>query len=367
VSGMRGGIPLFRFRGIQVFLHWTFLLLPAYIALTGLAEGSSWRVIATDIGQILIVFACVVLHEFGHALTAARFGVGTRDITLLPIGGVASLERMPEEPRQEFLITLAGPLVNLVIAGIAFVTLALSGLAILTSDLFSDLSSWAGVLTFLFVANISLFLFNLVPAFPMDGGRLLRSGLGMWLPRPKATRIATVIGRILAVGFVLYGLYSGGAILAIIGIFIFMAAGSEARIVQQKADRQGLLVGRLVRNDLIRMEPVATVQDAWNALTLIDQHVLAVMDQGLFRGLVGREELKSALQRSEGGNMIGPLARHVPSVAVEESALAVLERMAREQLHAVMAVSQGAQVGVILRKDLEKALGPIGTGVGPSA
>ncbi|HNU55412.1 MAG TPA: site-2 protease family protein [Flavobacteriales bacterium] len=358
---MRGGIPLFRFRGIQVFLHWTFLLLPAYIALTGVSEGSSWPVIASDIGQILIVFACVVLHEFGHALTAARFGVATRDITLLPIGGVASLERMPEEPRQEFWITVAGPMVNLLIAGIAFLVLAVMGLAQLTTELFGDISSWTGVLTFLVVANISLFLFNLIPAFPMDGGRILRSALGMWLPRPRATRIATVIGRILAVGFVGYGLYSGAAILAIIGVFIFMAAGSEARIVQQKADRQSLRVGQLVRNDLIRMEPTATVQDAWNALTLVDQHTLAVTDQGLFRGLVGREELRSALQRGEGVSMIGPLTRHVPSVAVEESALTVLERMVQEQLHAVMAISNGAQVGVVLRRDLEKALGPIGT------
>ena len=361
MRGLRGSIPLFRFRGIQVFLHWTFLLLPAYIALTGISEGSSWQGIATDIGQILIVFGCVVLHEFGHALTAARFGVATKDITLLPIGGVASLERMPEEPRQEFWITVAGPMVNLVIAGIAFLVLAVLGITQLTTHTFSDLSSWTGVLTFLFVANISLFLFNLVPAFPMDGGRILRSALGMWMPRPKATRIATVIGRILAVGFVAYGLYSGAAILAIIGIFIFMAAGSEARMVQQKADRQSLRVGQLVRNDLIRMNPVSTVQDAWNALTLIDQHILAVMDQGLFRGLVSREDLKGALQRGEGGSSIGPLARHAPSEAIDESALAVLERMVRGQHQAVMITSNGAQVGVVLRKDLEKALGPIGT------
>lgn len=362
MRGLRGGIPLFRFRGILVFLHWTFLLLPGYIALTGVSEGSSWRVIASDIGQILIVFACVVLHEFGHALTAARFGVATRDITLLPIGGVASLERMPEEPRQEFWITVAGPMVNLVIAGIAFLVLAVLGLTQLTTHAFSDLSSWTGVLTFLFVANISLFLFNLVPAFPMDGGRILRSALGMWMPRPKATRIATVIGRILAVCFVAYGLYSGAAILAIIGIFIFMAAGSEARIVQQKADRQSLRLGQLVRNDLIRMEPTATVQDAWNALTLIDQHILAVMDQGLFRGLVSREDLKSALQHGASTDPIGPLTRHAPSVATEESALAVLERMGHEGTHAVMAISNGAQVGVVLRRDLEKALGPVGSG-----
>lgn len=356
---MRGGIALFRFRGIQVYLHWTFLLLPAYIAFMGFADGDSWGRIATEIGQVLIVFGCVVLHEFGHALTAQRFGVGTRDITLLPIGGVASLERMPEEPKQEFWITVAGPLVNLIIAGVAFLALTGMGIPLHRIDLFADVTSWTGVLTFLFVANISLFLFNLIPAFPMDGGRILRSALGMWLPRPTATRIATVIGRILAVCFVLYGLYTSAIMLAIIGIFIFMAAGAEARIVQQKADRQNLRVGQLVRTDLIRMEASATVQDAWNALTLVDQHTLAVMAQGLFRGLIGREELKAALQRGDGTASLAPLTRQVPTVAVEELALAVLERMIGEQLPAVMVASNGIQVGIVQRMDLEKAIGAL--------
>lgn len=353
---MRGGLPLFRFRGIQVYLHWTFLLLPAYIAFMGHSDGKPWNDILTEIGFVLIVFGCVVLHEFGHALTAQRFGVGTRDITLLPIGGVASLERMPEDPRQEFWITVAGPLVNLVIAALAFVALAIGGLTLLTSDLITDLSSWTGVVTFLLTANLGLFLFNLIPAFPMDGGRILRSLLGMWLSREKATRIATLVGRVMAVGFVLYGLYSGAPFLAIIGVFIFMAAGAEARVVQQKANVRALRVEQCMQKDLLRLAQTTSVQDAWNAITMIDQHALLVMDQGLFRGLVLKEDLRTALQRSTDSS-IAQLARHVPSVVPEEPAIAVYTRMVQEGNGAAMVAANGTYLGVVLRRDLERALG----------
>ena len=357
---MRGGLPLFRFKGIKVFLHWTFILLPAYIAFTGISDGGSWNDVLTEIGYVLIVFACVVLHEFGHALTAQRFGVRTRDITILPIGGVASLERMPEDPKQEFWITVAGPLVNLVIAGLALIALAASGMALLTTDLFSDLEGWTGLVTFLFAANLSLFLFNLIPAFPMDGGRILRSVLGMWLPRAKATRIATVVGRVLAVCFVVYGIHSGAFTLAIIGVFIFMAAGSEARQVQQQTNSLALRVGQRMHTDLIRMAPTATVQDAWNAITLIDQHVVVVMDQGLYRGLVMKEDLRDSLAQGAGVQRIAQLTRHVPTVEAEDIAMLVYQRMVHENHWAMVVRQHGVDRGVVLRMDLEKALGTIG-------
>ncbi len=357
---MRGGLPLFSFKGIKVFLHWTFALLPAYIAIMGVSDGGSWHDILTEIGYVLIVFACVVLHEFGHALTAQRFGVRTRDITILPIGGVASLERMPEDPKQEFWITVAGPMVNLVIVGIAFIALATSGVDLLTTDLLNDLEGWTGLLTFLLAANLSLFLFNLIPAFPMDGGRILRSALGMWLPREKATRIATTIGRVLALCFVVYGLYSGAFTLAIIGVFIFMAAGSEARMVQQKANVLALRVGQCVRRDLIRMAPSATVQDAWNAMTLVDHHVVVVVDQGLYRGLVLKEDLRAALAQRSATAPIAHLTQHVPSVEPEQPAMVAYQRMVHEGHGAMVSTDQIHGLGVVLRLDLEKALGAIG-------
>ena len=135
-TSIRGGLPLFTFKGIRVFVHWSFLLLPAYVAYSGWREGMELAAILGEIGLVLIVFLCVLLHEFGHSLTALRYGVRTKNIVLLPIGGVASLERMPAEPRKEFWITLAGPLVNLGIALLAFAAIALSGL----SEFFSEKS-----------------------------------------------------------------------------------------------------------------------------------------------------------------------------------------------------------------------------------
>lgn len=354
---MRGGLPLFRFRGIRVFLHWTFLLLPAYIAFTGFAEGSTGHQVLIEIGMVLLVFCCVILHEFGHALTAQRFGVNTRDITLLPIGGVASLERMPEDPKQEFWITIAGPLVNVAIAAIAFVLLAISGLTLLTTDLVADISSWTSLLTFLCSVNIGLFLFNLIPAFPMDGGRILRSLLSMRLPREKATRIATLIGRVLAVGFIGYGLYSSAPFLAIIGVFIFMAAGAENRLVDQAANVRSLRVGQRMRKDNIQLPADATVQTAWNAITMIDQQVVMVMQDGLFRGLVLKDDLRSELSNGRGNNLLSGMARHVASTSPDETALNALTEMARSGSSAMLVVNNGTLMGIVLRMDLERALG----------
>jgi Zn-dependent protease len=179
---LRGGLPLFSFRGIKVLVHWSFLLLPAWIIISGLSDGVPFQQLLAHVGLVLVVFICVVVHEFGHALTAQHYGIRTRDITLLPIGGVASLERMPEDPKQEFWITIAGPLMNLIIAALAFLVIAITGVSLFFSDLLLGATTWTSVLSFVLMANLSLFLFNLVPAFPMDGGRILRSLLSMRLP-----------------------------------------------------------------------------------------------------------------------------------------------------------------------------------------
>lgn len=293
---LRGSTPLFRFRGIKVYVHWTFLLLIGYITFTAAAAGKGMVEILGDIAMVLIVFLCVVLHEFGHALTAQRYGVNTKDITLLPIGGLANLERMPEEPRQEFWITLAGPLVNLVIAALAFVVIAILGLDLLVGDLMLGATTWTKVLLFVFAANLMLFLFNLIPAFPMDGGRILRSLLSMLMPRARATRIAAGVGRFLAIGFVLFGLFNGQPFLALIGVFIFFAAGREAQLVQQQSALQGIRVYQVMRTRFWSMPPEATVQQAVDELLAGgDRDIVLVDAHGGFQGVLTRRHLVDAL------------------------------------------------------------------------
>lgn len=206
--------------GIGVYIHWSFWLLPAWILFS--AGGG----IAQAIGSVIFVFAifgCVVLHEMGHALMARHFGIGTRDITLYPIGGVASLERIPRRPSQELAIAVAGPAVNVIIAGLLLVLLLVAGIG--SQGLVFSLAGGSFLLNLLFV-NVGLVIFNMLPAFPMDGGRVLRSLLAMRKPYLRATEIAVRVGQVVAIMLGLLGLMSGGT-LVFIAVFIFLAAAAE--------------------------------------------------------------------------------------------------------------------------------------------
>ncbi|EMI55536.1 Peptidase M50 [Rhodopirellula sallentina SM41] len=208
-----------RFAGIDVRVHWTFMLLPLWVYFSNLASGSGALAATGSVLMVLCVFACVLLHEFGHALTARRFGIPTRDITLLPIGGVASLQRMPREPWKELAIAVAGPAVNVVIASVIFATLWL----------LSPLSGTVAAFLYqLAIINVALVVFNMLPAFPMDGGRVLRSILAMRLPYLRATVIAARVGQLTAATFGLLGLIGGNLLLVFVAGFIILAAQGES-------------------------------------------------------------------------------------------------------------------------------------------
>lgn len=215
-----------RIAGIDVRLHASFALICLWIGWLSWREtGSLWGVL-NGVALVLLLFLCVLLHEFGHALTAQRFGIRTRHITLWPIGGVALLEAIPDRPGQEVLIALAGPAVNLVIAAVLRLAEPLAG----------D-GTVGGILQVLVSANLVLAAFNLLPAFPMDGGRVLRAALALRLGRVRATRIAAIVGRVMAVGFALAGL-RGNPVLVLIAGFVWFAAGAESRAVAAQARRQ---------------------------------------------------------------------------------------------------------------------------------
>ncbi len=215
--------------GIRIRVHWTFFLLPIYIYFSSLLAGSGIAAASISILFVLAIFGCVLLHELGHALAARQFGIGTRDITLLPIGGVAALERMPRNPWQELWIAVAGPLVNVVIAAILFVGFSLNPL--MAPGLISNF------LTQLMYANVVLVVFNMIPAFPMDGGRVLRSALAMFNNYGTATRIAATVGKVIAVGFAIFALTSGNLMLLLLAGFVYLAAHSENAHVAQEQQR----------------------------------------------------------------------------------------------------------------------------------
>jgi Zn-dependent protease len=224
-----------RILGIPTRIHASFALVLLWIGFSTWNDLNSGIAVMFGIGFALAVFACVLLHEFGHALVARRFGIETRRITLLPIGGVAELERSPEDPRAELWIAAAGPAVNFAIAGV----LALIGwsLGIFGSGAGSTAGSQLLSLVFsgLLWANLMLGLFNLVPAFPMDGGRVFRAWAAHRYSRVRATQMATKLGRALALGFGLWGIYASNPVLVLIAVFVWFAAGRELAAVERMA------------------------------------------------------------------------------------------------------------------------------------
>ena len=233
---MRGAISLGRLAGIKIYVHWSFALLLLYVGSSSYGEGTTiWHVLI-GIGFMLAVFGCVTLHELGHALAARRYGINTRDIILLPIGGVARLEDMPQRPLHEIVVAIAGPLVNVAIAAVLQVVLYFqAGYWVWELPREAFFSSFYLALLYM---NLVLAAFNAIPAFPMDGGRVLRASLALLMERPLATRIAATIGQILAVCFAIYGFMKGQYGLILTGIFVFWAAAAEAYQVAQEAKRQ---------------------------------------------------------------------------------------------------------------------------------
>lgn len=241
-SSLKLGKPL----GVDLFIHPTFWVLPILIFFSGVMSGDLAGAVL-DVGVIFALFACVVLHEFGHAMAAAYYGVRTRHITMYPIGGVAALERMPERPLHEIVVALAGPAVNVVIAFGLLAVLVVGNIALPNSITFEGMNWFDEFLVKLFGINVFLVAFNLLPAFPMDGGRVFRAMLSTMMRRVEATRLAVTVGSILAGIFVLSGLgliaipfFNDGTNLSLVlvGAVVFLLGRMELAQVQAIEARQ---------------------------------------------------------------------------------------------------------------------------------
>lgn len=294
---MRKKLSLYvgKFAGIKVFIHWSFWIILVWVFFM-------YYNLNQDAGEgfqgvlfILALFGCVVLHEYGHALTARKFNIKTRRITLYPIGGIASLEAMPEKPRQELLVAAAGPAVNVVIAALLFVYLQSTGQmpdfsALQEADT-ETLEEMQLPFTFnLLVANIILVVFNLIPAFPLDGGRMLRALLAFKMDRNKATRLAATIGQVLAIGFVFFGFFYNFW-LVIIGFFVYLGAGSEANYESIRTGLKGHTVRDVVMSQFSPLLPQETLERAIQLLLNSQEQEFIVAEDEQVVGVLTRKEL----------------------------------------------------------------------------
>jgi stage IV sporulation protein FB len=315
--------------GTSIRLHITFLLFLVWIFFASYASGGA-QAAGYALAFMLLLFACVVAHEFGHIFMARRFGVTTPTVTLLPIGGVAQLERIPEKPWEEFLVAVAGPAVNVVIAA---VLVGVFGASLDSSNLTGMSNSAIGMLDRLAVVNVFLVLFNMIPAFPMDGGRVLRAALASRLGYVRATEIAATIGQWVAFGLGFLGLF-GNPLLIFIAIFVYLAAASEAQLVAVRAMSRGVPVRAAMMTQFATLPPDATIDHAVETLLRTSQNEFPVVDgAGRPVGVLGRNELiKSLKQRGPDAlvsdAMTAPLASVSHRACLDEAFRVLQEKSA---------------------------------------
>lgn len=289
---MKNSLSIGKIAGIQIFIHWTFPLIILWIIFSNARSGLNVEQITWSVLFVLTLFVCVTLHELGHALAAKRFHIKTKDIILLPIGGVARLENMPEKPMQELIVALAGPAVNVVIFLILYIALQIASIPF---DFTAITNITAGNFLFnLAILNVWLAVFNLIPAFPMDGGRVLRALLAMKLNRTLATQIAGKIGQVIAAGFVILGFF-GNPFLIFIGIFIFLAAMTETEMVKTQSVLKGHTIGELTMKQLPVLHRTDTIEEAVQLLLDGQSKNFVVMDNNKPFGTLNRDGIIKAL------------------------------------------------------------------------
>lgn len=309
---MGGSFRVARIAGIEVRVHITFFLILAFYGWLFWMDGG-WAGAMRGVAFVLALFFCVLLHEFGHALAARAFGIRTPDITLLPIGGVARLERMPHSPWQELAIALAGPAVNVAIA-IVLLPVAIADFT--ARDLEAIAEATGGFGTKLLAANVLLVLFNLIPAFPMDGGRVLRAILALGLPFVLATRIAVRVGQGIAVLFALGGLF-GNPMLILIALVVFFGAKQELEAAMLLQALGGRSVGDVMEAQFDTLPAFWEIETMREFVRPRAQPFFPVVDPSLrVVGLAGREDL-----------LAGRPPRRVPVLHAASSAMRALAMM----------------------------------------
>jgi Zn-dependent protease/predicted transcriptional regulator len=347
---MKWSFTIARIAGIDVRIHMTFFLLLLWIAFSYWQQTHDFNQVVSGVGFIISLFVCVVLHEFGHALTARHYGVVTRNITLLPIGGVASMESMPKNPRHEIAVALAGPLVNFAIAGILLLLLPSGTLVTNPESLGGDETVTLGGGSFaenLLYINLLLGIFNLLPAFPMDGGRVLRAVLNLFMPSTRATRTAASIGQGFAIALGLLGLL-GNPFLILIALFVWIGAAGEASYAQLKSAISHVPVTRAMLTDY---ETVLESDSLGHLVTLTlkgSQKDFPVARNDEIVGVLTQSDLLRGLRESgELGVVSRYMSQDVARARANEGLEDVVERLRSSTCKLVAVVDGGKTIGIV--------------------
>ena len=356
---MGSSLKLFTVRGIDIRLHMTFPLILLWAAFQfGLASGAGLDGALFGVTAVSLLFVLITLHELGHSFAAQYYGVPVKQIILSPIGGMAQLMRMPEKPVEEFVIAIAGPAVNFVLAGLMWGTAVLFNIDL--SSPLRVLMGYGGVtgtalFTYIFVYNIFLAVFNLIPAFPMDGGRVLRSLLAMRLDYVRATRIAATVGRGVAILMGIYGLFNGGIFMVLIAIFIFTGATQEERLVRLRASLRGYTVQQSYSPSAYQLSPYHNLQHVVDFMLISGQSSFPVSQGELYVGFLTRGRLEPALQTRGRHTWISDVMRRdVQPVSLTTDIYKVQQRLDGEQLDALPVVENGRCLGIITRRNIQK-------------
>ena len=358
---MKGSIKLFSVKGIEINVHFTFLLILIWGAYRwGVQAGAGVTGALFGVMVTVLLFACVILHELAHSLTAMRYGVTVRAISLLPIGGVAQMEEMPAKPAQELKMALAGPLTNIAIA--VLLILICLPLGIRSTMGVEELSqvlgtvSWRGLIAYLVSANLTLGLFNLIPAFPMDGGRVLRAFLSMRMGHARATAIAVRIGQGLAVLLGLWGFMGGGFTLIFIAIFIYLGADQEGRMVEVKSVLEDMQVRQAMSHPVQTLTPTDTVTRAVELILQGLQADFPVLEDDRLVGMLTEGDVLSALHKQGADVLVGQVMRRQFVVArPEETLVEVQGQMSAARLRTVPVVERDRVVGLLTAQDINEA------------
>lgn len=350
---MKWSLKIARVAGIDIQIHATFLLIIAWVGFSYYLTSGTLQAVAVGIAFLLALFLCVVLHELGHALAARRFGIQTRDITLLPIGGVARLERMPEKPAQELWVALAGPAVNLVISAVLFVVLLATG----TFQPVNALTMTGGpFLERLMVVNLFLAFFNLIPAFPMDGGRVVRALLATRLPYTQATQAAATLGQALAFVFGFIGLFTN-PFLVFIAFFVYIGAAQEASLVQMKSALSGIPVSQAMLTEFRSLHEGEPLSRAVELLMSTTQQDFPVLSGERVVGVLTRKSLVDSLQRlGQNAPVSAAMECKFESAHTSDMLEEVSRKLQERECHTLPVLADGQLVGLITMENIGEFL-----------